>query len=294
MQRVLDAAYTFAQLRQAHHRQPLRYRTCADRTAWPPSTRSITSPTTRCSTIAGQFDETKTLAMVAETLRRDPEPARASSSRPTPWSPRRMASAQSPCAASAIHQASWPSITLPPARTPMTPALDVLAGVLGDSPSGRLYKALVDNKKAVGAGMGVEDLHDPGFMHGLRQPQAGPVPRRSAPDLLKTVEGLVTEPPTKEEVERVKTRILKNIELELNEFAGRRPRSQRVRRARATGACCSSRATASRTSPSTTCARRQGISQGIQPHARPVHPHQDSRPRRNSGHSRYLCDAQGL
>ena len=27
--------------------------------------------------------------------------------------------------------------------------LQVLAGVLGDMPSGRLYKALVDNKKAV-------------------------------------------------------------------------------------------------------------------------------------------------
>ena len=35
--------------------------------------------------------------------------------------------------------------------------------------------------------------------------------------LLKTVEGIAAEPPSKEEVERVKTRLLKNIELEMND-----------------------------------------------------------------------------
>ncbi len=35
--------------------------------------------------------------------------------------------------------------------------------------------------------------------------------------LLKTVENVANEPPTKEEVERVKTRILKNLELEMND-----------------------------------------------------------------------------
>ena len=53
---------------------------------------------------------------------------------------------------------------VPAGAHPDTAALDVLTGVLGDTPSGRLYKALVDNKKAVGANMGVEPLHDPGFM----------------------------------------------------------------------------------------------------------------------------------
>ena len=37
-------------------------------------------------------------------------------------------------------------------RIPDFAALDVLASVLGDTPSGRLYKALVETKKADGGG----------------------------------------------------------------------------------------------------------------------------------------------
>ena len=63
--------------------------------------------------------------------------------------------------------------------------------------------------------------------------------------LLKTVEGVIKEPPTKEEVERAKTRILKQIELGLTD-------SQSVglispsTRPRAIGACCFWTATGSR------------------------------------------------
>ena len=35
---------------------------------------------------------------------------------------------------------------------------------IGDQPSGRLYKSIVDNKKAVVAGMYHAELHDPGFV----------------------------------------------------------------------------------------------------------------------------------
>ena len=52
----------------------------------------------------------------------------------------------------------------PAGHHPDDAAAQVLAGVLGDTPSGRLYKALVDNKKAVAASMDMEDLHDPGFL----------------------------------------------------------------------------------------------------------------------------------
>ena len=35
--------------------------------------------------------------------------------------------------------------------------------ILGDNPSGRLYKALVENKKAVAIGAGDREMHDPGY-----------------------------------------------------------------------------------------------------------------------------------
>ena len=168
----------------------------------------------------------------------------------------------------------------------MTAALNVLSGVLGDSPSGRLYKALVDNKKAVGASMGMADLHDPGFIivsAELKQDQSLDEARQI---MLKTVEGAVNEPPTKEEVERVKTRMLKNIELEMNdsqavaldlsEYASQgdwrlmflmRDRIQTV-------------------TPADVLRVAKALSEGIQPHARHLHPHQELRPRGNSGDTR--------
>ena len=76
--------------------------------------------------------------------------------------------------------------TCPAGAHPDAAALDVLAGVLGDTPSGRLYKALVDNKKAVGAAMVVAELHDPGFMIGVvslqrTSPSTKPARRCSRP-----------------------------------------------------------------------------------------------------------------
>jgi zinc protease len=94
-------------------------------------------------------------------------------------------------------------------------ALDVLTSVLGDSPSGRLYKALVDNKKAASASMGSAGS----ARSRLRLRHASVRVDQSLDEakdiLLKTIENLAAEPPTKEEVDRAKTRILKQIELSL-------------------------------------------------------------------------------
>jgi zinc protease len=167
-------------------------------------------------TIAGKFDEAKTLAMVANLFGPIPKPTRTLEKsytvEPTQDGERsitlrRVGDTQGLVA---IYHS-------PAGSHPDDPVLNVLSGVLGDSPSGRLYKALVDNKKAVGASMQVADLHDPGFIivsAKLKMDQSLDEARQI---MLKTVEGVVTEPPTKEEVERVKTRMLKNLEQEMND-----------------------------------------------------------------------------
>jgi zinc protease len=167
-------------------------------------------------TIAGKFDEAKTLAMVAKLFSAIPKPTRTLEKsytvEPTQDGERsvtlrRVGDTQGLIA---IYHS-------PAGSHPDDPVLNVLAGVIGDSPSGRLYKALVDNKKAVGVSMGVSDMHDPGFIIvqlSLKLDQSLDEARQI---MLKTVEGFTTEPPTKEEVERVKTRMLKNFEQELND-----------------------------------------------------------------------------
>jgi zinc protease len=103
-------------------------------------------------TIAGKYDESKTLAWVAETFGTIPRPERklepTYTVEPTQDGERsvtlrRVGDTQ---AIAALYH-------IPAASHPDTPALEVLAGVLGEVPSGRLYKALVDNKKAVQAAM---------------------------------------------------------------------------------------------------------------------------------------------
>ena len=57
---------------------------------------------------------------------------------------------------------------VPAGSHPDAAALEVLSGVLGDTPSGRLYKALVDNKKAVGRQHGRGGVARP-RLHGSRR-----------------------------------------------------------------------------------------------------------------------------
>jgi len=162
--------------------------------------------------IAGQFDESKALKEVAETLGSIPKPQRVLTqpytSEPTQEGERtvilrRVGSIQ---AVMAVYH-------IPAALHPDMAALEVMAQVLGAPQTGRLYKALVDSKKAVSTYMSAEDEHDPGVAMVMAQLK----PDQSIDDaqqiLLKTVEGFAAEPPTQEEVDRAKARILKNIEL---------------------------------------------------------------------------------
>ena len=102
---------------------------------------------------------------------------------------------------------------------PDASALEVLDAVLTEPPAGRLYKALVDSKKAVTAGAELDQLKEPGlytFVASLRKDGNVQDVEKS---LFDVVEGILKEPPSKEEVERAKTRLLKDIDLSLNNSA---------------------------------------------------------------------------
>jgi zinc protease len=53
---------------------------------------------------------------------------------------------------------------IPAAAHPDNPATEILSMVLGESPSGRIYKALVEKKKATSIDYGSSTLHDPGVL----------------------------------------------------------------------------------------------------------------------------------
>jgi zinc protease len=105
---------------------------------------------------------------------------------------------------------------IPSANDPDTAALRVAAYLLGDSPSGRLYKALVEPKKAADVSCSAIALREPGLLQceaTLAAAQDAPGPAREA--LPAVVEDLQKAPPAKEDVERAKTALLKGLELAL-------------------------------------------------------------------------------
>jgi zinc protease len=101
-----------------------------------------------------------------------------------------------------------------------TAALSVLAQLLGDTPGGRLHKALVEPGKAVGVGAWNATAYDPNllsFFSTLRKNEAIDVARDTMIREIDTVAKEGVTPGLVSEVERVKTKILKQFELGLAE-----------------------------------------------------------------------------
>jgi zinc protease len=170
-------------------------------------------------TIAGQFDGAKALAMVAETFGVIPRPQRTLEKTYT-VEPVQDGERTVTLRRVGDQQAILLVYHTPAATHPDVAALEVLATVLGDTPSGRLHKALVENNKAVRSGAGQEELHDPGFLLVqvlLKQDQSLDGAREIT---MKTIDGVVAEPPSKEEVERAKARIVKQIDLDMTNSEG--------------------------------------------------------------------------
>src|SRR6266436_3571231 len=108
---------------------------------------------------------------------------------------------------------------IPAGPHPDIAALQVLANILSTQPSGRLYKALVESKKAASASAFARGEHDPGLLSVDAE-----VPRDNSMDevrelLLATVEQLGTKGVTAEEVNRAKQQILKQRELAATDTA---------------------------------------------------------------------------
>jgi zinc protease len=162
--------------------------------------------------IAGKFDEPKALAMIAQTLGSIPKPERVLTP-PYTTEPTQEGEREVILRRVGNTQAILVVYHIPSSLHPDLPALQVLAQVVGAPQTGRLYKELVDSKKAVASYMYASDMHDPGYAMAFAQLKPEQSIDDAAQILLKTVEGLAANPPTQEEVDRAKSRILKNTEL---------------------------------------------------------------------------------
>ena len=164
--------------------------------------------------VAGQFDESKALAYAAEAFGNIPKPQRTIAQ---PYTVEPTQEGERSVILRRVGDIQYIMVVYhaPAALHPDSAPLNVLAQVLGASQTGRLYKALVDSKKAVAAGLNMSDMHDPGFAFAFAALKQDQSIEEAKQILLKTVEDFANDPPTQEEVDRAKSRILKNHELML-------------------------------------------------------------------------------
>jgi len=104
-----------------------------------------------------------------------------------------------------------------PGAHPDYVAIDALAEIMTIAPAGRLYKSLVETKKASAVGSWAAELLDPGFiMFNAQVPLTDSidVARESA---IATLEGVAGQPITQAELDRVRARELKHIDEALSD-----------------------------------------------------------------------------
>ena len=168
--------------------------------------------------LAGQFDTSKALAMVAATLGAIPKATRILDA---PYTVEPVQDGERFVELRRV--GSTPSMTMawhaPALAHPDSAALEVLTGILvsgggrgGGAGTGRLNKALVDGKKALTVRMGFQELHDPGFVTAtatLGSDQSLDDVRKT---MTETIAAVTTDVPTADEIARAKTRILQGME----------------------------------------------------------------------------------
>lgn len=93
------------------------------------------------------------------------------------------------------------------------PAVNVLVELLTSEPSGRIYQALVESGKASSQWGWAASLAEPGFTYFNVEVLKDKSLEEAETTLKAAIDELADNPPTAEEVERAKTRLLKNFEL---------------------------------------------------------------------------------
>ncbi len=105
----------------------------------------------------------------------------------------------------------------PPGSHPDAAAVTLMTNILINEPAGRLYKALVETKKVSSVFGANFAFKEPGYNWYAAEMRKENSLDEARKTMLDTIESLAKNPPTKEEVERVRTTALKFFELTLND-----------------------------------------------------------------------------
>jgi zinc protease len=165
--------------------------------------------------VAGKFDEAKTLGLVNKYFGPLPKPERVL---PTIYTTEPTQDGERLVTLRRVGDTQMVSAGyhMPAASHPDFAAISVLTELLSNEPAGRLYKALVETKKASSVDGLAFPRKDPGLLYfdaEVRTQDSIDVARDA---FIATIEGAGAQAPTAEEVDRARVALLKNVDLTLN------------------------------------------------------------------------------
>ncbi len=173
--------------------------------------RTYYQPDNAVLVVAGAFDPQRALARIAHSFGPIPRPSRAL---PRFYTVEPVQDGERTVALRRVGNTQLLSVvyhTVPGAH-PDSVALDALAEVMTVAPAGRLYQALVEARKATTVDNWSATLHDPGFVMFSAQVPVTDSLADARAAMLATLEGVAARPITDAEVDRVRTKALKQFD----------------------------------------------------------------------------------
>ena len=169
--------------------------------------------------VTGKFDEERVLELIVETFGQIPKPDRSGAN--TLWETYTREPVQDGERMVTLRrvgdiQVVMMSYHVPPGSHPDYAAVDLLVQVVGDQPSGRLYKALVEPGLAASAGAFSYQLREAGPLLTYAQVRAEDDLQTTWTAMGEALDGVIRDPVTGEEVERARAALLKSVEQVFN------------------------------------------------------------------------------
>lgn len=166
--------------------------------------------------VAGRFDAATTLAQINDTFGKIKKPTRVL---PKIYTTEPVQDGEREVVVRRVGDTQLAGVVyhMPSASHPDAAAMSVLANIMGDTPTGRLHKALVETKQASSVFGFNFELREPGAMLYMAQMPLTADARQVSTALVGQIEGLGGKPVVAVEVERATNALLKSYDIVLND-----------------------------------------------------------------------------
>jgi len=166
--------------------------------------------------VAGRFDVAQTLVQINETFGKIKKPSRVL---PKIYTTEPVQDGEREVIVRRVGDTQLAGVVyhMPPVSHADAAPMSILANILGDTPTGRLHKALVETKQATSVFGFNFELREPGAMLYMAQLPLTADARQVSTSMVGQIEGLGGKPVTAAEVERAKNALLKNYDIVMND-----------------------------------------------------------------------------